>query len=185
MPRPILERHPSIQDAWRGFLRGRMTAGFQTSRSPFSRYRQLGEVLLGQVHSDDPELTIAIRDLVRAAESASRVVELTWDAWSAGQDAVGETDPAKRHQSIAAAMRGLWFEHLAAGELRDLSSRFHGVAIELLAAVPVDDPDLTIAIRDLVRAKDSAVRAKVFDMIGSGQPKPVNVTNPDGSLKSG
>lgn len=91
----------------------------------------------------------------------------------------------ERHPSIGQAMRGLWYSHLAEGPLREFSGRICDLVVELVGEIEHDDPAVTILINKAVEFKDAAVRAKVFDMVASGQPKPVNVTNPDGSLRSG
>jgi hypothetical protein len=51
------------------------------------------------------------------------------------------------------------FSHLP-NELQLVSSRFHRVALELMATLP-RNPERTVALRKLLEAKDAAVRAKL------------------------
>jgi hypothetical protein len=51
------------------------------------------------------------------------------------------------------------FSHLP-NELQLVSSRFHRIALELIQTLP-RNPERTVALRKLLEAKDSAVRAKL------------------------
>jgi hypothetical protein len=67
-------------------------------------------------------------------------------------------DANARHASVRQVARFFAYDHLPE-ELQPVSRLFHDLARELLAAVPEDDPELTVALRRLLEAKDAAVRA--------------------------
>lgn len=50
-------------------------------------------------------------------------------------------------------------EHLAEGNLREISVLFHDLAVALLATPGLEGPQLTIALNKLMESKDAAVRA--------------------------
>jgi hypothetical protein len=52
------------------------------------------------------------------------------------------------------------YTHLP-NELQLISSRFHRLAIEIVAALP-RNPERTVALRKLLEAKDCAVRARIM-----------------------
>lgn len=66
---------------------------------------------------------------------------------------------AGRHSSTVQLVRYFAFAHLA-GALRSVSEPFAHLAESLIAMLP-DGPELTVALRKLVEAKDCAVRAQV------------------------
>lgn len=66
-----------------------------------------------------------------------------------------------RAPAVVAAAR--WLDsnpHLAAEETI-VADVFRRAALDLLAAVPVDTPELALALRSLTSAKDEAVRASL------------------------
>jgi len=65
-----------------------------------------------------------------------------------------------RHPGTTAVLRHFRYEHLATGELRELSRVFTEMASGLVDALP-DSPELTVCLRKLLEAKDCAVRALV------------------------
>jgi len=65
-----------------------------------------------------------------------------------------------RLPALVAAASHFDFDHLPP-DLRAVSKLFHDLAVDLFAAVPHDDPQLTIGVHDLLRAKDCAVRAAI------------------------
>lgn len=68
-------------------------------------------------------------------------------------------DGKPRHQSVVAVLRHFRHGHLPE-HLAVVSRRFADLAIELANTLP-EGPDLTCALRDLLAAKDNAVRAMV------------------------
>jgi len=65
-----------------------------------------------------------------------------------------------RHPSVEDVMQYFTYEHLPE-RLQATSKIFWEAATNLLNNVAVDSPQLTIALQDLLRAKDAAVRAKL------------------------
>lgn len=65
-----------------------------------------------------------------------------------------------RHPGTTAVLRHFRHEHLATQDLRDLSRGFTILAEGLVDGLP-DSPELTVALRKLLEAKDCAVRALV------------------------
>lgn len=63
------------------------------------------------------------------------------------------------HPATAAVLRFFEYGHLPGGKLRDTSARFHDLAHALAADDTLDGPELTVALRKLLEAKDAAVRA--------------------------
>lgn len=63
------------------------------------------------------------------------------------------------HPSTEAILRFFEYEHLPAGKLRDTSARFGDLAHDVAHDVALDGPELTVALRKLLEAKDCAVRA--------------------------
>lgn len=64
-----------------------------------------------------------------------------------------------RHRAVRDA--GRWFhagDHLPE-RARAVSQAYAALAVTVLGAVDVDDPELTRALSDLLRSRDSAVRA--------------------------
>lgn len=70
---------------------------------------------------------------------------------------------ASRHRAVRDAARWLVVNPNLTGELAGVSWLFEDLAAKLLEAVHVDDPELTRALSELTRAKDSAVRAKIAE----------------------
>lgn len=64
---------------------------------------------------------------------------------------------------IAHILQFFEYEHLPL-HLREVSSQFYVLAHELAAELP-SNPELTVALRKLLEAKDAAVRAKVCDCL--------------------
>lgn len=71
-----------------------------------------------------------------------------------------------RNIGIVHATRGFAFDHLP-DHLQRVSAPFSRAACELLEAIPSDDPEVTVALRKLMEAKDAAVRAAVFTAGGA------------------
>lgn len=67
---------------------------------------------------------------------------------------------SERHPSIQQVTRFFEFAHLPA-HLQTVSAPFTLTAKTLLDTIPADDPELTVALRKLLEAKDAAVRAAV------------------------
>lgn len=70
-------------------------------------------------------------------------------------------DTKGRHQSVRHVAQFFEFDHLPAGLMRDTSRRFADLATALLAD-PLDGPELVVALRKLMEAKDCAVRAAML-----------------------
>lgn len=70
-----------------------------------------------------------------------------------------------RHPDTQDALQWLTFAHLPES-LRPYSRPFYEAALALIAAVTTDSPELTIALRRLIEAKDSAVRAGIKHSTG-------------------
>jgi hypothetical protein len=64
-----------------------------------------------------------------------------------------------RHPSTQQVAQWFSFDHLG-GAARVTSIRFHELAVRLLVDLP-DSPELTVALRKLLEAKDAAVRCAV------------------------
>lgn len=86
---------------------------------------------------------------------------------------------AGRHPGVRDALAWLTFAHLP-DSLRVFSRPFYEAAIELLAAVRTDSPELTTALNKLVEAKDSAMRAGIKHTTGRAGsiPRPQEVIDP-------
>lgn len=67
-------------------------------------------------------------------------------------------DLSGRHPAVAAALSHFRFEHLPP-YLQEVSRPCAELAHAIVAACP-DDPQLTIGLQDLLRAKDAFVRAR-------------------------
>lgn len=67
------------------------------------------------------------------------------------------------HPSTTSLLRWFEFEHLRNGDLREVSELFHRLAHGLADSLP-EDPETTAAIRHLLEAKDSAVRATIVGL---------------------
>jgi len=68
-------------------------------------------------------------------------------------------DLTDRHPSTVAVARHFAFDHLPE-HLAKVSRHFHDLAAKLLTELP-DSTELTVVLRKLLEAKDSAVRAAV------------------------
>jgi hypothetical protein len=69
---------------------------------------------------------------------------------------------SNRHPGVAAALRWFTFEHLPVGTGRRVSSWFADLANLLTTEIEAtgrSDVELTYALRELLAAKDAAVRA--------------------------
>lgn len=72
------------------------------------------------------------------------------------------TNPwATRHPSVSHFDRLFAYAHLS-GDLAPISQVFADVAVHLLGQLQ-DGPELTVALRKLLEAKDAAVRQAVID----------------------
>lgn len=63
------------------------------------------------------------------------------------------------HEATAQILRYFEYGHLPAGKLRDTSARFGELAHELVEDDELGGPELTVALRKLLEAKDCAVRS--------------------------
>ena len=86
-----------------------------------------------------------------------------------------------RHPAVRSVLQFFDSAHLPA-PLREVAQAFEATAAGVVKMIEVDHPQLTIALQDLLRAKDAAVRAAA-DMHGiiSGQNAPA----PDATLPAG
>lgn len=66
-----------------------------------------------------------------------------------------------RHPTVLSLVRFFDYGHLTGAEQRNTAARFHALAHELAADPAVDGPELTVALRKLLEAKDCAVRASL------------------------
>ncbi|WP_228980101.1 hypothetical protein [Streptomyces sp. DH12] len=66
--------------------------------------------------------------------------------------------PAPQHPSVTSLLRYFTYEHLPP-RLRDVSRRFHSLAHALADDEQLHGPELAVALRKLLEAKDAAVRA--------------------------
>lgn len=64
------------------------------------------------------------------------------------------------HPAVAGVLRFFEYDHLPAGPIRDMAQDFNAWAYSLARHVE-PDPELTVALRKLLEAKDAAVRAVV------------------------
>lgn len=64
------------------------------------------------------------------------------------------------HPAIAALLEFFDYQHLPP-ELADISRLFHSLAHCLAGNPNLDGPELTVALRKLLEAKDCAVRARM------------------------
>ena len=67
----------------------------------------------------------------------------------------------QRHPAVAGVLRFFEYGHLPEGQIKDCAIDFHGFA-EMLADNLPSDPELTVALRKLLEAKDAAVRCAVI-----------------------
>jgi hypothetical protein len=74
------------------------------------------------------------------------------------------------HPSTTALLRWFEFEHIRSEELRSVSKVFHDVAHGLAETLP-EDPETTVALRHLLEAKDSAVRAALSGLDSQEQKR--------------
>jgi hypothetical protein len=63
------------------------------------------------------------------------------------------------HPATYEIFRFFAFDHLPPGKLRRTSTRFYELAVELIEDEDLKGPELTVALRKLLEAKDAAVRA--------------------------
>lgn len=84
-----------------------------------------------------------------------------------------------RHPGVQGALLWLTFAHLPES-LRPYSRPFYEAAVEVLAAIGLDSPELTTALNKLIEAKDSAVRAGIRHQTGRAGsiPRPQEVVSP-------
>lgn len=82
---------------------------------------------------------------------------------------ITETEWNDRHPSVAHFAPLFAWEHLPQ-HLQNVSMRFQHLAREVLDMVS-DGPELTVALRKLLEAKDAAVRQAVLDRRRAEQPE--------------
>lgn len=91
-----------------------------------------------------------------------------------GSRAYFETLAAGRNPAVAGLLRHFGWTHLA-DSLRDVSAALGVTAMRVAELLP-DSPELTVALRKLIEAKDCAVRAAVDAKFGAatvpGRPEP-------------
>lgn len=68
--------------------------------------------------------------------------------------------PGVRHESTRQIVQWFEFDHLPEGLPRQTSAHFAALVDMLLEELP-DSPELTVALRKLLEAKDAAVRAAI------------------------
>jgi len=68
----------------------------------------------------------------------------------------------ERHPAVAGVLRFFEYDHLPKGMIKDTAREFAMFA-ERLASVLPSDPELTVALRKMLEAKDAAVRCAVVD----------------------
>lgn len=75
------------------------------------------------------------------------------------------TSPAEFHPAVAAVLRFFESDHLPEGPIKAEAGRFRLFAYEMASAyAPLNDPELTWALRQLLAAKDAAVRCAVLQV---------------------
>lgn len=86
------------------------------------------------------------------------------------------TTPAERHPAVAGVLRFFEFEHLPPGPIKDEARTFAYFAEAIADRYAVlNDPELTWALRQLLAAKDAAVRCAVLEVrAATGQRVIVN-----------
>jgi hypothetical protein len=78
------------------------------------------------------------------------------------------------HPAVAGVLRFFEFEHLPKGRIQGMARLFHDVAHTLARGLE-PDPELTVALRKLLEAKDAAVRCAVLEVrAATGQKVIVN-----------
>jgi hypothetical protein len=84
-----------------------------------------------------------------------------------------------RHPGIRDGLQWLTYAHLP-DRLRKFSEPFYVAAVQLIAAITTDSPELTTAVNGLIAAKDSAVRAGIRHDTGraGSVPRPQEVVAP-------
>lgn len=87
---------------------------------------------------------------------------------------------ADRHPAIRDNLQWLTYAHLRGSGLHVFSEPFYAAAVDLVLAIPSDSPELTDALKLLVQAKDSAVRAGIKHQQGKAGsvPRPQAVVDP-------
>lgn len=82
-----------------------------------------------------------------------------------------------RHPGTTHLLSLFAYEHLPPS-LQIVSKPFHDLACDMTAMLE-DGPELSVALRKLVEAKDCAVRQRVIDLKGGGYDPPVNDPEPE------
>lgn len=84
-----------------------------------------------------------------------------------------------RHPGVCDALQWLTFSYLPES-LQGYSRPFYQTAVELIAMISTDSPELTTALNKLIEAKDSAVRAGIKCSTGraGSVPRPQTVVDP-------
>lgn len=84
-----------------------------------------------------------------------------------------------RHPSTEHVLQFFEAGHLAPGPVQNMAIGFQNFANDLISRAD-DSPELTVALRKLLEAKDAAVRSVVFDLKTGGEPPAAN--NPEPAL---
>lgn len=91
---------------------------------------------------------------------------------------MGEIKTAGHHPAVAGVLRFFEYGHLPEGFIRDRSTQFAVFAEELAENLP-SDPELTVALRKLLEAKDAAVRCAVIgEKARRGMDQGETIVNP-------
>lgn len=90
------------------------------------------------------------------------------------------TTPAARHPAVASILRFFEADHLPQGLIRREAERFARFAGDMADTYgPLNDPELTWALRQLLAAKDAAVRCAVLaERVARGWPAGTTIPNP-------
>jgi hypothetical protein len=80
----------------------------------------------------------------------------------------GDPALAGRHPGVRELVGFFAFDHLPDGPIREASARCSTLALDLVNTLP-DSPELTVALRKLLEAKDCAVRCAVRVMQAAGR----------------
>lgn len=86
-----------------------------------------------------------------------------------------------RHPGTTHLLSLFAYEHLPPS-LQIVSKPFHDLAYQMVGSMGLEDgPELSVALRKLVEAKDCAVRQRVIDLKNGNYDPPVN--NPEPELR--
>ena len=79
--------------------------------------------------------------------------------------------PHDAEQAFEPLLRHFRYEHLAEERLRTFSSMYSSLAVQICAEM-APSAERTLALRDLIRAKDQGVRALLDELYPATQPPP-------------